>query len=108
VDGNFAPAMSRELSPESTEMVAERLRLTREALGLNQAEIARRAGMTPTAWNNAETGDNRIGIGNAIKLRNALGLSLDWIYFGNKFTLPGDLAEKIGSLEAPQRPSKRA
>jgi transcriptional regulator with XRE-family HTH domain len=57
--------------------VAARLRLTRQALKLSQAGLCRIARISPEAWNNAETGDNLIGIGNAI---NAQPVSR-WIGF---------------------------
>jgi transcriptional regulator with XRE-family HTH domain len=42
--------------------VAARLRLTRQALKLSQAGLCRIARISPQAWNNAETGDNLIGL----------------------------------------------
>lgn len=98
----------RSSAPESTEMVAERLKLLREALGMDQAEICRRTGIGTSAWNNAETGDNRIGISNAIKLRHTFGVGLDYIFFGEQLALPSELATKIGRLNALYRGSKRA
>jgi hypothetical protein len=40
------------------------------------------------AWNNAETGDNLIGIANAMKLCRATGVTLGWIYRGVTQTCP--------------------
>jgi transcriptional regulator with XRE-family HTH domain len=99
---------SRSSAPESTDMVAERLKLLRQALGLEQAEIARRAGISPSAWNNAETGDNRIGISNAIKLRTAFGIGLDYIFCGDLRVLPAELQREIARLNTPPRASRRA
>lgn len=88
--------------------VAERLKLLRQSLGLDQAEIARRAGISASAWNNAETGDNRIGISNAIKIRTAFGIGLDYIFCGDMRVLPAELQREIARLSAPPRGSKRA
>jgi DNA-binding XRE family transcriptional regulator len=46
----------------------------------SQAGLCRIARISPQTWNNAETGDNLIGIGNAIKLCRATGITLGWIY----------------------------
>ena len=109
LDGRVRPNMkARSSAPESTEMVAERLRLLREALGLDQAEMCRRTGIGVSAWNNAETGDNRIGISNAIKVRQTFGVGLDCIFMGDQRALPSEMATKIGRLNAPLRGSKRA
>ena len=63
--------------PDSPHEIGQRLRLTREALGLSQAELCRRTGIRPAAWNNAETGDNRIGIESAVELCKTTGVTLD-------------------------------
>ena len=86
------------LQPGSGWRTIERLRLTREALGLSQAELCRRVGFSPAAWNNAETGDNRIGIDNAIELCKATGVTLDWIFLGHRGGLPQKLAVDIERL----------
>jgi transcriptional regulator with XRE-family HTH domain len=106
---HFAAHMPpRPVAPESTEAVAERLKVLRLALGLDQAEIARRAGISASAWNNAETGDNRIGISNAIKLRTAFNIGLDYVFCGDLRVLPAELQREIARLNAPQSRSKRA
>src|SRR5205807_1503206 len=46
-------AMARKRQPDSRNDIGERLRVTREALGLSQAELCRRIGTSPAAWNNA-------------------------------------------------------
>jgi len=81
----------------------ERLRLTREALGLSQAELCRRVGISPAAWNNAETGDNRLGVDNAMELCKATGVTLDWIYLGHRAGLPQKLAVDIERLMRRRR-----
>jgi DNA-binding XRE family transcriptional regulator len=91
-------AMARKRQPDSRNDIGERLRVTREALGLSQAELCRRLGISPAAWNNAETGDNRIGIDNAMLLCKAIGVTLDWIYMGHRGGLPQKLAVEIERL----------
>jgi DNA-binding XRE family transcriptional regulator len=91
-------AMARKRQPDSRNDIGERLRVTREALGLSQAELCRRLGISPAAWNNAETGDNRIGIDNAMLLCKTTGVTLDWIYLGHRGGLPQKLAVDIERL----------
>jgi transcriptional regulator with XRE-family HTH domain len=77
------------------DVICERLRDTRAALGhTNQADYARRAGISPTAYNNYEHG-YRIGLEAALKLCDAYNLSLDWIYFGDTANLPTAVSDKI-------------
>jgi transcriptional regulator with XRE-family HTH domain len=83
---------------DSSNEIGHRLRFTREALGLSQAELCRRTGISPAAWNNAETGDNRIGIDNAMSLCRATGVTLDWIFLGHRGGLPQKLAVDIERL----------
>jgi transcriptional regulator with XRE-family HTH domain len=89
--------------PDSRGDIGDRLRFTREALGLSQAELCRRTGIGPAAWNNSETGDNRIGIDNAILLCRATGVTLDWIFLGHRGGLPQKLAVDIERLMKKSR-----
>ncbi len=89
------------------EAVGQRLRLIRKALGnlhnngleIPQSEMARRIGTSPSAWNNAETGDNRLGLDNAMHLCAETGVTLDYVFFGNPAGLPHALAVEIDRLE---------
>jgi transcriptional regulator with XRE-family HTH domain len=99
--------------PTTTMEVAERLRLTREALRLKQVAICRLTGISTAAWNNAETGDNRLGVDQAIALCQATGVTLDWIFRGIRAGLPHAIAQRISELEnapaaPPTKPSGRS
>lgn len=74
---------------------------------MSQAEISRLVGFSAQAWNNAETGDNRLGLDNAMALCARTGVSLDFIYFGNRSGLPHAVAVAISELEKPKA-TKRA
>lgn len=90
-------------------MMGERLRLTRLALGFeNQAEFARRIGVQPNVVNNAETGDNRLSVPVIAAIRQAFGLTSDWLLFADQRGLPNEFLEKYSRLNAPQRRSKGA
>jgi transcriptional regulator with XRE-family HTH domain len=91
--------------PTTVGEVAERLRLTRQALRLKQVAICRMTGISPASWNNAETGDARLGVDSATALCQATGVTLDWIYRGIRAGLPHAIAERIRELEnAPPAP----
>jgi transcriptional regulator with XRE-family HTH domain len=69
--------------------VALRLAMTRVALGFeNQADFAKRANLSQNRYNQYETGERRITIDAAMKLKKAFGISLDWIYDGDRNGLP--------------------
>lgn len=75
------PPMTKAPTGVNSEM-ADRLRRTREAFGLKQAAWCRLVGIEPQAWNNYERGIRRISIDEAIKVCQATGVSMDWIYRG--------------------------
>lgn len=111
------PAMApRFQRPDIPKAIGERLALIRIAYGkvqgfpgeMSQSEMARRCEIGIAAWNNAETGDNRMGLDNAIKLSRKTGVSLDYIYFGQSAGLPHAIAVEIEKLLASSRSGRRA
>jgi transcriptional regulator with XRE-family HTH domain len=99
---------SPDVEPTSVADVADRLRLTRLAMGWSQAELCRRSGISPQIWNNAETGDNRISVDEAIKLCRITGVSLDWIYRGIRVLLPAVVSDALRRVPAGRHGSRRA
>jgi transcriptional regulator with XRE-family HTH domain len=83
--------------------VGRRLKLVREALKMSQTALCRLAGITPQAWNNAETGDNFLTVTNAVKLCRVTGVTMDWIYRGQVTSaLPAVLLEEIQNRQLQQ------
>src|SRR3954470_24745391 len=68
-------------SGESPKAVANRLKLTREALGYKPSTIARLMGVSQQAWTNWERG-RMITLPAALKLCSVARVHLDWIYRG--------------------------
>ncbi len=101
--GTYCSVGMDENGPASTKNVAARLTMTREALGLSQAEICRRSGIAKSAWNNAETADNRLSLNDAIRLWEAFEIDLRWTFLGKIGGLPHDLAKKVEKLMAKGR-----
>ena len=68
--------------------IAERLRWHRALEGLDQMQYAARAKVTRSSLNNWESGDYRLSLDGALKLRRTFGLSLDFMYEGIDDALP--------------------
>src|SRR5215467_14129007 len=87
----------------TTTHIAARLLHTREALGLNQREFAMRAGLKPKRYSQYETGVRTVTIDAALRICGEYGLSLDWLYRGDRSRLPHYLAIDIARIEAAER-----
>ena len=77
--------------------------MTREALGKNQATWCRIVGIEQQAWNNYERGRRRISLDHALKVVQATGVGLDWIYRGIRKDLPHDIFSGLQALESGRR-----
>jgi transcriptional regulator with XRE-family HTH domain len=104
---------SHHRRPDSNEAIGERLELLRRAYGvvqgykreMSQSEFARQCEIGIQAWHNVESGNSRIGLNNAMRVRARTGASLDYIYFGNRTGLPHVIAVAIAEIE---KTAKRA
>ena len=100
--------MNRIVSESSTAAVAERLILTREALGYKPSQLSRITGLSPSALSNYESGSILISVRSANLYRAKFGVTLDWIYHGDLRALPHDFVVRLqGRVKTPQR-RKRA
>lgn len=93
--------MPRGMRPHRNIVVGRRLKLARMALGWADAQgkFAQLAGISLTAYNQWESGENYPGVDNAIKLCDKhIGLTLDWIYRGNMDGMPSRLSNAIQVL----------
>lgn len=100
------PPMVRDLpNPYSLGEIAKRLKLLRSALGNTQATMGALAGVSDKAWQNYEAGIRRIEIDAVTRLRAALGVTSEWVYYGNMAQLPAELLDKL-QLEARHRARK--
>ena len=83
-----------------TEDIAMRLRHAREALGVNQREFARRVNLKPNRYSQYETGARALTIDAAHRICDEYGVTLDWLYRGDRSGLPHHLALDIAQIEA--------
>jgi transcriptional regulator with XRE-family HTH domain len=81
-----------------------RLRHTREALGLNQREFAMRANLKPNRYSQYETGARQLTIEAAQRICDEYGVTLDWLFRGDRSTLPHRLAIDIARKSKPPNP----
>lgn len=91
----------RDSRPHRNIVVGRRLKLARMAMGWGerQGRFAQAAGISLTAYNQWESGENYPGVDNAIKLcEKHVGLTLDWIYRGNMDGMPTRLSSAIQVL----------
>lgn len=84
-----------KVNTRSIEAIAKRLRQTREALGMKQAEFAERANIPNNTYNQYEQAKGRPSLDFAFKLRDTYGISLDWIYDGDPSGLPHRIAKNL-------------
>ena len=82
------------------ELVGARLQLVRESLQKNQAEFAKAAKVTRTAYNNVETGKQGISRDMLIKLCLKYGLTADYVLFGTRHSLPSHIADRLSEFES--------
>lgn len=75
--------------------IAARIRWHRALEGTNQQEYAERAGLKRAQVSNWETGQQRVSVDGALKLRDTYGLSLDFIYAGIDDALPMTLRQAL-------------
>ena len=80
--------------------LGRRLELTREALGLTAAQLCKRINCKANRWSQYESGERRITLEIADRLCDEFGLSLDWIYRGNRALLPDVIRVKIPRIAA--------
>lgn len=81
--------------------VANRLLLLQRALGLKAADICRKTKIGTNAWSQYTdpNGKRRITLTAAYRLKDAYGVTLEWIYDDDETRLPQDIAialRKVG------------
>ena len=99
---------ARKNGLSSVKVISVRLYQARMALRATQVEMAEHAVITPQAWNNCEVGRDRIGLDAAIRLYEATGFDLMWVYYGVKSSLRADAREALDRLESGYEPPSPA
>lgn len=97
-----AAAMKMVRDPAWKKAVGARLVEGRDALGRSQANVAKALKISPQRLSNYETGSRPLDIELAVKLCDRFGLTLDYLYRGQIYGLPRELADRIGSMRVPE------
>lgn len=98
--------MGKPTKSDQKRYVGENLRLAREALGLNQSDIAKLAGISQGAVSQYERGTRLLDGLTAARIKRRFKISCDWLFDRDLGALPRDLAEKIEALmNAPTTPN---
>lgn len=71
--------MSQSTPPTRSEVFPDRLRTARDYRGLNQGELAQKAGMQPSAISHFETGTRKPSFDNLRILADALDVTTDYL-----------------------------
>lgn len=77
--------------------IAERLKLIRSIEGMEQREFAESAGLKVSQYKNWETGVYRIGLDGALALRTRYGVTLEYLYIGDRESLPISWRKAVSS-----------
>ena len=85
------------LMARSIPSVAERLIATQKALGISPAELSRQTGIPANQWTQFTDPKykRRITLAAAYKLKDTFGITLEWIFDGDRSRLPYEVASKL-------------
>jgi transcriptional regulator with XRE-family HTH domain len=77
--------------------IAERLIATQQALNVSAAELCKESGISHTQWTQFTDPKykRRITLAAAYKLKDAYGITLEWIFDGDRTRLPQDIRVKL-------------
>lgn len=80
---------------EAVTFAARRLRAVREALGVQQQDMARACGAEPNRWSNWESARTLPDPLVMARAQALFGISLDWIYAGDPSNLPFKVVDAL-------------
>jgi transcriptional regulator with XRE-family HTH domain len=83
--------------------IGKRIVMLREALGHNQGAFARLVDISQPALANYESGLRRPELDKAFLIVAKTGVTLDWLYLGDRSGLPQRLLALVGELDPQGR-----
>jgi transcriptional regulator with XRE-family HTH domain len=83
--------------------IGRRVLMLREALGLNQSAFSRLVDISQPSLANYEKGFRRPELDKAIQIVNKTGVTLDWIYLGDRSGLPQRLLAQLEEFDSRSR-----
>jgi transcriptional regulator with XRE-family HTH domain len=88
---------------KSPEDIGKRIVMLREALGRNQVSFAQLVDISQPALANYEKGYRRPDLDKAVQIVNKTGVTLDWLYLGERAGLPQRLLALIAEFDSTRR-----
>lgn len=85
--------------------IGARIVQTREAMEMSAADFAKFLGLGSNTLSNYEVGYRRPDLDKAILMVQKTGITLDWIYLGDRSGLPHRIASKLPTENASRRAS---
>lgn len=86
--------MPQKAEPKRVE-IGRRLKAARDALGLSQADICRAVDVSPSRWNQWETGGKLPDALVMAEVSRRYGITMDWVFAGNPAGLPHAISSKL-------------
>lgn len=83
---------------DSRTTIAKRLRATQEALALSATELCREIDIGTNAWSQFVNAKRPLTLPVADKLCSTYGLTLDWLFRGNRSGLPLDFSQRVRNV----------
>jgi transcriptional regulator with XRE-family HTH domain len=80
---------------ETNRAVAQRIKLLRRVLGMNQSQFATFLGVQQQRLSNVENGINPLSRDLAFRIRERTGVTTDWLWFGDARGMPYQLARDL-------------
>jgi len=87
---------------KSNDDIAMRIGALMKALGHNQASFAALIGITQPALNNYLKAIRTPDLERAISISSKTGVTLDWLYLGDRSGLPSRMLELLPDLSGPR------
>lgn len=87
----------------STTDIGRRIEALMASTGRNQSAFAELVGITQPALSNYVKGLRRPQLDEAIKIAAKTGVTLDWLYLGDRSGLPGRLLEALPDMSDQPR-----
>lgn len=82
----------------SNQDIARRVVALRESMDMNQSAFAAFVGLQQSTISNYERADRRPRLDEAIQIQMRTGITLDWLYLGDRSGLPGRLLASLPDL----------
>lgn len=81
--------------PDFIKQAGQRLKTARLALGLSSKEVYETINVQANTYSQWENGKSMVDVAAAARLKEAFGITLDWIYAGDPAGLPFAIASKV-------------